>query len=124
MDTKEIAEKLAEHCRTGQEAQALETLYAPGAISEEAPGSPGAEKGPANGIEAIKGKHQWWDENFEVHSAEVDGPYVHGDMFAINFAIDATEKASGHRWQMKEVGLYHVADGKIVKEQFFMPKFG
>jgi len=124
MTTKEIAEKLVAHCKNGTEAEGLETLYSPSAVSEEAPGSPGAENGPAAGVEAIKGKHQWWDASFEVHSADVDGPYVHGDMFAVNFAIDATEKASGQRWQMKEVALYHVADGKIVREQFFMPNMG
>ncbi|MEM9343059.1 MAG: nuclear transport factor 2 family protein [Pseudomonadota bacterium] len=124
MTTKEVAEALVAHCRNGTEAEGLATLYSPQAVSEEAPGSPGAENGPAEGVEAIKGKHQWWDENFEVHGAEVDGPYVHGDMFAVNFGIDATEKASGQRWQMKEVGLYHVADGKIVREQFFMAPMG
>ena len=35
------------------------------------------------GIAAIKGKNQWWIENHEVHSAEMKGPLVAGNNFAI-----------------------------------------
>ena len=33
--------------------------------------------------------------------------------------MDAEEKASGNRHKMKELGIYTVAGGKIVKEEFF-----
>jgi ketosteroid isomerase-like protein len=56
----------------------------------------------------------------EVHSAEVEGPFLHGDdRFAVIFDIDATDKASGQRMPMREVAVYHVADGRIVREEFF-----
>ena len=39
--------------------------------------------------------------------------------YEVIFEIDATEKASGNRTQMKEVAVYHVTDGKISREEFF-----
>jgi ketosteroid isomerase-like protein len=47
-------------------------------------------------------------------------PFLHGDdRFAVIFDIDATEKATGQRMPMREVAVYHVADGRIVREEFF-----
>ena len=74
------------------------------------------------GLEAIRGKNEWWFANNEVHSGEVKGPFPHGDRFAVIFNFDVTSKAgpmAGQRFQMEEVGLYTVAGGKIVKEEFF-----
>ena len=71
------------------------------------------------GIAAIKGKNQWWIENHEVHSAEMKGPLVAGNNFAIEYHYDVTQKATGKRFVMEEIGLYTVADGKIVREQFY-----
>ena len=48
------------------------------------------------------------------------GPFPHGnDRFCVMFDYDVTNKPSGQRFQMEEVGLYTVADGKISKEEFF-----
>ena len=45
---------------------------------------------------------------------------LHGDdRFAVIFDVAAREKASGKEMVMKEVAIYHVADGKIVREEFF-----
>ena len=119
MNTQYIAAKLVEHCQNQTEAEGLDTLYHPDAESVEAMGPPGMDL-VAKGVDAIKGKHAWWNENFEVHGGDIDGPYVNGDSFSVIFEIDATEKNSGQRTQMKEVALYHVKDGKIVREEFQM----
>lgn len=37
----------------------------------------------------------------------------------VRFTFDVTIKANGHRMTMDEMGLYTVADGKIVREEFF-----
>lgn len=121
--TAEIAEKLVAHCRAGTEAQALDALYSEDAVSVEAPEAPTASE-PAYGLDAIRKKHSWWSENFEVHSSEIEGPFVHGPMFALTFEIDATDKSSGQRWKSKEVALYHVENGRIVREEFFMAPAG
>lgn len=69
------------------------------------------------GREALLQKHAWWEANTEVHDVTTDGPFVFGDQFAVNYAMDVTMQ--GERSQMKEVGLYTVKDGKIVEERFF-----
>jgi hypothetical protein len=45
------------------------------------------------GIEAIRGKHDWWYANNEVHSSIAEGPFVghREDQFALRFTIDMTE---------------------------------
>ncbi len=117
---KKTAETLAEYCRTQQEDKGLSELYDDGAVSVEMSPMPGTDSAESVGVDAIKGKHEWWGANFEVHGGGVEGPYLHGDdKFALIFEIDATEKASGQRWQMKEVAVYTVNDaGKIVREEF------
>ncbi|MBI1238322.1 MAG: nuclear transport factor 2 family protein [Alphaproteobacteria bacterium] len=116
----EIARQLVALCRIGKEAQALDTLYAGGAVSIEAMPMPGTASTEASGLEAIRAKHAWWNGAMDVHRASVEGPYLHGsDRFGVIFEIDATNKASGQRQSMKEIGLYTVADGKIVREEFF-----
>ena len=119
MDLKSVAEALVEACRTQKEAALLETHYHNDAVSVEAADFSGMGR-ETKGIDGIKGKHAWWDANFEVHGGDVQGPFLHGDdRFAVLFEIDATEKASGQRMPMKEVAIYHVADGKIIREEFF-----
>ena len=123
MTTQEIAQKLCDHCRNHTEARGLEELYADDARSVE-PMAYGDQSPVSEGHGAIKAKQDWWTGAMEVHSVQTDGPSFHGDTFALIFERDCTEKASGNRWQSKEVGLYEVADGKIVKESFFMTPMG
>ncbi|MEO1000142.1 MAG: nuclear transport factor 2 family protein [Pseudomonadota bacterium] len=118
--TREIAEKLVDYCRRDDTYAGLEALYAADAVSVEAAEQEGGGPRVTEGRDGIKGKHDWWAENFEVHGAAVDGPFLHGeDRFGVIFEMDATHKASGHRAAMKEIGIYTVANGKIVREEFF-----
>ncbi|MEM9010382.1 MAG: nuclear transport factor 2 family protein [Pseudomonadota bacterium] len=118
--TREIADKLVQYCRTGDTITGLNDLYAADAVSVEAAPQPGSDGVETSGRDGIIGKHQWWDENFEVHGGEVDGPYMHGDdRFGVIFEMDVTHKASGERSAMKEFGVYTVKNGKIVREEFF-----
>ncbi len=117
---KSIADRLVEYCRTGQEARGLDELYDPAVVSVEAMAMPGAGSAESVGLDALKGKHAWWAQAFEVHGADVQGPFLHGDdQFAVVFSIDATERASGERSAMKEVAVYTVANGRIRREAFF-----
>lgn len=119
---KSVAETLVRYCREGKEQQGLDELYAEDAASYEAQPGPDGGSREFIGLDAIRGKHAWWGENFEVHGLEVDGPYLHGDdRFAVNFGIDATMKASGERSQVKEVAVYRInGAGKIAREEFYM----
>jgi ketosteroid isomerase-like protein len=118
MTFTEIANELVAGCREGRERKNLHKLYAPDAVSVEA-----ADFGMGTtsaGLAAINGKHDWWEQSFSVHSADVAGPFPHGqEKFAVIFDTDVTEKASGQRMQMRSIGVYHVKDGKIVREEFF-----
>ena len=118
MSTMEIARKLVELCKQGKNAEALDTLFADDVVSVEAVAMPGGQQ-ETKGLPAVKGKGDWWRENHEVHSASVTGPWPHGDRFVVGFQYDVTNKPSGNRMKMDEVGLYYVRDGKIVREEFF-----
>jgi ketosteroid isomerase-like protein len=118
MTTAEIANKLVALCREGKNMEALNTLYAADAVSVEAVAMPGMQQ-EAKGLDAIKGKGEWWVANHEVHSAAATGPWPHGDRFIVGFQYDVTNKPSGQRIQMDETALYTVKNGKIVREEFF-----
>ena len=98
--------------------EAIEKHYGDDIVSVEPVAMPGM---PAemSGIEAIKGKSQWWIDNHEVHSVELIGPFVGDNGFAVKFHMDITNKPSGQRMQMTEAALYFVNDGKIVREEFY-----
>ena len=117
---KQVAEALVAHCRAGTEAEGLATLYAPDAVSVEAECMPGTDSRESHGVASIKAKHDWWAQAVEMHSATTSDPFLHGpDRFAVIFELDATDRATGQRMAMKEVGLYTVRDGRIVREEFF-----
>lgn len=119
MDTQSIAEKLCDHCRNGTEAQGLKELYSEDAESIE-PNAPEGQSPISSGRDSIQAKHDWWNENFETHSSELEGPFVNGHQFTVMFEHDVTDKNSGQRWKAKEVALYEVGTDKIVRETFFM----
>jgi hypothetical protein len=119
MTTIEIGQRLVELCNAGKGMEAVEALYdekivsIEGATSDELPQV-------VEGIEAVKGKNTWWYDNHEVHVSTAEGPFCgrRDDQFAVRFEMDVTFKPSGERSQMVEVGLYTVADDKVVLEEF------
>jgi len=119
MDVKEIAQELVKGCRDGKAAENLDLLYSANAVSVESVAMSGDGR-TASGLAAIKGKHDWWDSNMETTGGSVSDPMMHGDdRFAVIFEASGKEKATGKPFSMKEVAVYHVADGKIVREEFF-----
>lgn len=118
--TTDIANGLVALCREGKHLEAVSKYYSDDIVSVESASAPGM---PAEmkGIDAIRGKNQWWMENHEVHSGKVTGPFIGEDQFAVEFTFDVTFKGTGKRMQMDEMGLYTVKDGKIVHEHFYYP---
>ena len=116
--TESVARELVELCRTGRNMDALEKLYSADIVSIEAGDFEGM---PARmtGLEAIRQKNEWWYNSFTVNSSSADGPYLHGDQFAVKFTFDTTNKKTGDRAEGSEVALYTVKEGKIVEERFF-----
>ncbi|MDT8345233.1 MAG: nuclear transport factor 2 family protein [Thermohalobaculum sp.] len=118
--TRDVAERLVALCRANDARTALAELYHPDAVSVEAMPAPGMDSAEVRGIDAIGAKHDWWEGAMEVHSAIADGPYLHGDdRFGVIFEVDATERATARRHAMKELGIYTVRDGQVVREEFF-----
>ncbi len=118
MTTQEVADALVKLCSGGKFQEAVKTLYSPDIVSVEA-GAPPGQSREAKGLEAVAAKGEWWTANHEVHSVSVEGPLVAGSHFAVTFKMDVTFKPASKRFTMEEVGVYKVADGKVVYEQFF-----
>lgn len=119
MTFMEVANELVAGCRENRAMANLDKLYAADAVSVEAVDQSGM--GPETaGIAGIKGKHEWWDNAFEVLGGSVSDPMPHGeDRFAVIFEMQAKSKETGEVSDMKEVAVYTVADGKITREEFF-----
>jgi ketosteroid isomerase-like protein len=113
--TQDVANDLVALCKAGKFAEAGEKYWARDVVSVEAGEG---EMARLEGLDAVRGKTAWWEANNEVHSAEVEGPYVNGDQFVVRFRMDMTPKG-GERRTMDETGLYTVRDGKIAEERFF-----
>ena len=116
MSVAEVANGLAALCREAKFDEAMTAYYSPDIVSIEAMQGEGHE---THGLEAIKAKGEWWAANHEVHSVKVSGPYLNGDQFAVLFTMDVTFKQNGQRSNFEEIGVYKVADGKVVHEQFY-----
>lgn len=116
MSIEEIAKDLTELCRTGQFQAATEKYYAESIVSTE----PMGPDPVSEGLPAVIAKMHWWMENFEMHGAEVDGPFINANTntFVVEFTLDATFKPTNERKKSREVGVYTVKDDKIVQEQF------
>jgi len=120
MTTQEIAQRYVTLCQQGKFDACLEELYAKNAVSVEAATPPGTDK-TAKGLDAIRAKGKDWQQSHVVHSAEVTGPFPNENRFAVRFIFDVTDKPSGKRSTMDEVGLFTIENGKITKEEFFYP---
>jgi hypothetical protein len=119
MSALEVGTRLVQMFNDGQSLEAVDELYSDSVVSIEGQGS---EEMPARmeGIDAIRGKNEWWYANNEVHSTLARGPYVghRADQFVVHYDLDVTSKDSGERTQMQEVGLYTVENGKVAQEEF------
>ena len=115
MSTADLAKEFAAALKAGKYEDA-EKFWSEDVVSIEAMDGPMKE---AKGRAAVHAKGEWWFANHEIHKFEMSGPFVNGDQFALRFGIDVTQKESGNRMQMDELGLYTVRGGKIVEERFF-----
>ena len=116
MTTQDIANDLVAMCREGKWEESGEKYWADDVISVE---FSGGDDAVAKGKDAVRGKSQWFMGAHEIHSANVEGPWVNGEQFIVRFGMDMTNKESGQRMQMQEAALYTVRGGKIVEERFF-----
>jgi ketosteroid isomerase-like protein len=118
MSTADVAKDIVALCKAGKFMESGEKYWADDVVSIEAGGPPGMDP-VAKGKAAVHGKSEWWEGAHDVHSIEVEGPYLNGDQFTVRFKMDVTQKATGQRFAMDEHALYTLKDGKIVEEKFF-----
>ena len=105
--------------RNDNDAMRLRTeLYSPDIESMEEGNM--TEIGRVKGMEGLKKKGQGLSQYFEVHDIKASAPVVADNWFSVKFEIDTTDKISGKRSTLSEIGVYNVQDGKIVKEHYFM----
>lgn len=119
MTTKEIADKLTEHCRKGDFEKAQTELFSDDAVSIEPEASPAFAK-ETKGLGAIIEKgHKFNSMVQEMHGITVSDALVGTNSIALTMRLDATMKERGHM-DMTEICVYKVKDGKIISEEFFM----
>jgi hypothetical protein len=103
----------------GKGLEAIDLLYDEKIVSIEGEGT---EEMAARieGIEAVRGKSEWWYGHHDVHEVVATGPYCghRDDQFVVHFRLDVTFVPTGERREMEEVGLYTVRGGRIVQEEF------
>ncbi len=116
MSIQDVAKELVALCAAGKFIECGDKLWADNVVSIESAEGPMAR---LEGKAAVRGKSEWWEGAHDIHETTVEGPYVNGAQFVVRFKTDMTVKETGARMTMDEIGLYTVADGKIVEERFF-----
>ena len=120
MTTQEIAARYREMMNDGKFIEVQDTLYHEDVVCQE------PEKAAAMGMtiitrgrEAIKAKGVARRAMIETrHSYTCSEPLVAGEFFSVVLKQDVTFKGKP-RMAIEEIGVFQVADGKVVKEQFF-----
>ena len=120
MTTQEIAVRYHELASQRKFIEIQENLYHEDVVCQE------SEKAESmglaiftNGREAVKAKGTARRATIEaVHSYTCSEPLVAGEFFSVVLKQEVTFKGKP-RISLEEIGVFHVKDGKIVKEQFF-----
>ena len=99
----------------------VDEIYAENAQSVEAVVPPGRDVRIAKGRGAIKAKREDWVATHDIQRLDAEGPYVHPpNQFAVRFEAEVTQKATGRQMTLREIAVYTLEGGKIVREEFFM----
>ena len=118
MKTNQIAKQLVAYCRQGNWNEAYDKLYAEKIISIEPYSTPFFEK-ETIGLNAVREKADVFQNMIEkLNSLEVSDPLIAGNYLTFTITIDAIRKNIG-RVVSPEICVYTVANGLIIKEQFF-----
>lgn len=118
--TKEIAARYQELMNQRQFVEIQDNLFDENVVCQE------PEKAAAMGFavittgrEAVKAKGVARRATIEAfHSYTCSTPIVAGEYFTVSLSQEVTFKGRG-RVSLEEIGVFHVQDGKIIKEQFF-----
>ncbi|HTJ12702.1 MAG TPA: SnoaL-like domain-containing protein [Dinghuibacter sp.] len=120
MTTQETATRYHELVNQRKFIEVQDTLYAEDVVCQE-PEKAAAMGFPilTNGREAVKAKGIARRATIETtHSYTCSEPIVAGEYFSVVLRQDVTFQGKP-RLTLEEVGVFHVKDGMVVKEQFF-----
>ncbi|MGF6848961.1 ketosteroid isomerase-like protein [Chitinophaga sp. W3I9] len=119
MTVEQIAARLTELCRQEKFDVAQKELYADDAVSIEPYATPGFEI-ETKGREALTEKDKKFSAMVETrYGTEVSEPLIAGNVIAFVLTMDL-KMIGRDRMKMSELCVYHVKDGKIISEEFFM----
>ncbi len=120
MTTQEIATRYQEMMTERKFIEIQDTFYHEDVVCQES--EKAASMGMAiftNGLEAVKAKGVARRATMEtLHSYSCSEPIVAGEFFSVVLKQEVTFKGKP-RMSVEEIGVFHVKEGKIVKEQFF-----
>jgi hypothetical protein len=120
MTTQEAAARYQELASQRKFIEIQDTLYHEDVVCQEP--EKAASMGMAvftHGREAVKAKGIARRATIETaHTYAVSDPIVAGEFFSVVLKQEVTFKGKP-RMTLEEIGIFHVIDGKIVKEQFF-----
>ncbi len=117
MTTQEIANRLVELCREGKNEQATRELCSPNIISIEPEGVPNRIQ---SGLEVIVQKGKDFEARLErMNSNVITDPLVADNFFSCAMLMNVNLKGVPHPVDLNEICVYTVAEGKIVREEFF-----
>ena len=120
MTTQELATRYQEMMNDKKFIEIQNTYYHEDVVSQES--EKAASMGMViltNGREAVKAKGVARRATIDtVHSYTCSEPVVAGEFFSVSLKQDVTFKGKP-RITIEEIGVFHVKDGKVVKEQFF-----
>lgn len=99
----------------------VDEMYAENAESVEAVVPPGRYVRVTSGREAIKAKREDWLKTHDLLSLSADGPYVHPpNRFGVRFEAEVVQKDTGKLMKLREIAIYSIEEGRIVREEFYM----
>jgi len=116
--TDAMANAYVSLCRQGKFEEAIDRFFSTDHVRIESVNmiDPPAE---IRGIDAVKGNAWASNGNTEIHGADIDGPYMGENRFAVRFAIDTTFKPTGERTTITKMDLYTVEGGRIVRDEVY-----
>ena len=116
MTIQEIADRLVSLCRQGLFQQAQQELYADNAVSLKPEGNTFRA---VEGLAAIMAEEaEFLGQMEDLHDTAISDPIVGATYFSVAMMMDMTLRGPG-RIKVDEIGVYKVANGKVVQEQFF-----
>lgn len=120
-DLVKLGQVFVQAMRDRRGIEHVDELYTENAESVEAVVPPGRHERIAKGRGAIRAKREDWVATHDIQRLDADGPYIHPpNRFGVRFEVEVTQKATGRQMTLREVAIYSVEEGKIVREEFFM----